>query len=805
MDRKVCENIAELISAYADNEVTPEERALVQTHLLHCSSCAARLADYQGLHADLHQYLASIPVPPLRQSETALRSGRTIEAKGRGMKGDSVRSTTPTRAVPTLALAVLATAAVLIAIFLAAGYFGGAPRAVQALDILDKAARVASDPGTLGVQSVEMTRSFWAKRIDPRLGPAGEVRSELHLWWQAPNRWRMEFRQTEPASAAMSEPNVNVSDGQTVWESYGGQKMVTINNWEPGMDIIRGFLAVGTVKMLSGAESADQLDLASLLKDARQCYDPKLLGEDTVAGRPAYVIDLGPSRCPSASAVGMNGRQVIWVDKETFFGLKSEQYSQKPEEGLIAAQEVTSVRYNSQIDASLFTFVPPAGAIVRDYRPKPAPTASEFQSQLQALAQQVDFPVFVPQRVPGGLQPRQPRLDPEFGLELAYVPSEEVEQDSPASRNGLSIVQLRATYDLVSRWTESAETVRIGAASGWVRRGFRDVKGGGSDSAAMVVRDGTMISVSSFGIAPEELIAVAASLQPVPGGHEPLPNPVAPSIDEIRQRASFKVLLPGYVPAGLKPEPPVPGQQAGSDRIEAMNIIFHNADGAAALKLTESPPREPSSMAMPMLSAPEVVIKDGIIGHLMEAPSAQTSLLWWEQEGTFVALETRVLPKEELLRIAASMSATASLGETELPITRPTPTPVPAPKFTILRPTWLPEPMTVREQYEAGPEAYGSSVIIGFDPRPNDREPHSVLLLTERPKAMVGSKGQPDPQEIHENIGGHEVTIIKRGDNCITYWWEVGEVALSLTNPYDPPGHPRYSCDELRRVVESIR
>ena len=56
-----------------------------------------------------------------------------------------------------------------------------------------------------------------------------------------------------------------------------------------------------------------------------------------------------------------------------------------------------------------------------------------------------------------------------------------------------------------------------GSARGWLRRGVTDVSGLGSDSAALVVRDGTLISVNSFSVA-----AVAARLEAQGIACEPL-------------------------------------------------------------------------------------------------------------------------------------------------------------------------------------------------------------------------------------------------------------------------------------------
>jgi outer membrane lipoprotein-sorting protein len=125
-------------------------------------------------------------------------------------------------------------------------------------------------------------------------------------------------------------------------------------------------------------------------------------------------------------------------------------------------------------------------------------------------------------------------------------------------------------------------------------------------------------------------------------------------------------------------------------------------------------------------------------------------------------------------------------------------TPTPQLSFDLLLPAWLPEEMTSSVQVD------GKFVTLSFDPRPNDA-PHSVLTLLEMPAALILPGGDPGPQATREHIGEYDVTIIWRGQDCITFEWNMGDLHLQLTNPYDPPGQPRYSCDQLRRIVESIR
>ncbi len=703
------------------------------------------------------------------------------------------------RSVAGLAAAVVLALAV-------GGYLAAMrPAPVSAEEIVRKAQEAVASPAAAGIKSFVSTEKTVSRPANARMngyeGYRGdeEIRSETKRWYQAPNRWRIEAGGTVIDAQGKELPSrawhwISVGDGHDVWRYDARSNEVAVHQLEVSPS--------GKTDSF-GAESPlgqGTVDPQKALQTSNPNVRPKLQGQETVAGREAYVLAF-PPETRSASAPEMNGPRTVWVDKESYFVLKVVQYS-GTDGKLLSTTEVTSVQYNVAIDQTLFTFTPPQGAKVDDQRPKPAPTKSQFQQQMESMAKRADFPLFVPGQVPNGLVPRQPRMDASLGLQLEYAPPAEADRDSFATAR---IVEQKATYDLVSRWTEGAESATFGNTKGWLRRGFRNVDGTGGDSAAMLLRDGTLVSISSFTLSPEELAKVAASLEPVPGSHAPLPNPKPLTLDEIRRRASFKPFLPEYLPAGLKPEPPVAGNNQGSDRIDALNVTYHSADGAVALRLVEGPPRDPTGMARPMLTAPEVAIKSGITGRLYDAPNVQVRLLWWMQDGTYISLETRVLSREELLKVAASMSPTAGLGQVEPPMGRPTPTPVPAPKFTVLRPTWLPEQMAVREQYQPDPTGKGTEVVIGFDPRPEDSKPHGVLTLSEMSREAMPAGAKPDPEETRETIGGRDVRIISRGEGWITMTWVQGDLALTLTNPYDPPGHPRYSPDQLRRIVESIR
>lgn len=71
-----------------------------------------------------------------------------------------------------------------------------------------------------------------------------------------------------------------------------------------------------------------------------------------------------------------------------------------------------------------------------------------------------------------------------------------------------------------------------------------------------------------------------------------------------------------------------------------------------------------------------------------------------------------------------------------------------------------------------------------------------------------------DPKAIDETIAGRDVTVVKRGDDWVTLSWTQGDIFLTLTSPYDvlptigpfgPSSHPRFTPDQLRRIVASVR
>lgn len=286
----------------------------------------------------------------------------------------------------------IATAAALIlAISLSAFWWMGRPASVSAEAVLQKATAVASDPAAAGIRSyhykreaisyVPSTLSINKGTVTPSAATITLVVADEH-WGVFPNRWRTDYRASADASGS-------ASDGTTEWSysPFGSETEVQIGALPPGATTPL-FLPI---QLPTGAQPGQDVTYNA----PRGCYHPKLAGEATVAGRAAYVIDLGPYLCPSSFTIYTNGtrvpgpitppeqqgRHTMWIDKETFFFLKSENYN--PNGTLMSRQEVTEIAYNITIPESVFAYSPPPGVHitrVTDLRPRPyqIPESAKF-------------------------------------------------------------------------------------------------------------------------------------------------------------------------------------------------------------------------------------------------------------------------------------------------------------------------------------------------------------------------------------------------------------------------------------------
>lgn len=267
-----------------------------------------------------------------------------------------------------------------------------------AKEIVLRAERSTSSPDLAGVDSFRMEQLNTSTIPDSAGG--GKYRAETTHWYEAPDRWRVETEEETTISGVTTESRSGaVSNGEKLWRWDGDSVRVRELRPEDRQN------AGGVPVFGSG-------DLQAMLEALSKCGTPEHRGEETVAGREAYVISFPQSECPSASIPSINGRSMLWIDKETFFVLKMVQYDWREgrEDRVLSMTRVTSVKYNIELDRDLFTYEPSPGATVRDESQGQAPENPRDKLQPPRINEEpsqkpppVDFPVLRPGWLPEGV------------------------------------------------------------------------------------------------------------------------------------------------------------------------------------------------------------------------------------------------------------------------------------------------------------------------------------------------------------------------------------------------------------------
>ncbi len=194
------------------------------------------------------------------------------------------------------------------------------PAQGQAAEILRAAERAATATRTL---EAGFSQTVTVPLLDQT------QRSRGRLYQRKPDRFLMRF--TEPAGDVM------VADGRHFWIYY------------PSVDakqVIRASLA----------EGAGAVDLQrQFLSNPVERFNATLEGTESVGGRPAWVLTLVPRR-----EAGFR-RLKVWIDRADHLARR---FEITEENESVRRIELSGVRVNGNVPASLFTFTPPAGAQV---------------------------------------------------------------------------------------------------------------------------------------------------------------------------------------------------------------------------------------------------------------------------------------------------------------------------------------------------------------------------------------------------------------------------------------------------------
>lgn len=385
---------------------------------------------------------------------------------------------------------VLPAMAVILAGIIGLHLWMSQPQLVDAQVILDGAQNAQASPSNSGIRTFTLTQ-----KIDER-SSSGEFHAETRRWYQDPGQWRVESRWTgaEPEDEGM---RTVVSDGTSEWIQQGDSVIISQATQQPVTDDLAPW----------GREISGLTDVLNQVDDLYS--SPRLQGEETIAGRPAYVLDLGlPNRFSNSAPDLNNGRRVIWVDKETFFLLKAVQYS--PTDGsTTGVMEVTQVQYNIPIEPGVFSFTPPPGARVDDLRVGRYSSLSESNPSspiyLDKARQKVSFAIFIPTVVPAGLVPELPTID-EGTPALVRI-----NYRAADGNIGLSVLNGPAGSGLAADPRKKGETIWL---RGDIAGHFLNIEPQFGGPILWWEETGSYVALSGPGLGKTDLVKIAVSMSP---------------------------------------------------------------------------------------------------------------------------------------------------------------------------------------------------------------------------------------------------------------------------------------------------
>ncbi len=225
----------------------------------------------------------------------------------------------------------------------------------QARDIIQKAEQVARgelQPFDSVVIKGVMDRQ---RGVLPAGYSSADYSRTFTISYQSADLWRAEFagRYVDEGSVV----RLMVADGIDQWNE-------TQFKGSPGVQI-------ESLAKLKRERSfyTPLFDVAYVSRYNLDRCEAKLIGSDTVAGRASYVLTLGPSDCISQDGPGNKGDQMtVWIDKQSYIQLKWEVRDPPDGSGRIGSSEVTSIQYNTAINAPTFVYRPSDSAQISDQR-----------------------------------------------------------------------------------------------------------------------------------------------------------------------------------------------------------------------------------------------------------------------------------------------------------------------------------------------------------------------------------------------------------------------------------------------------
>jgi outer membrane lipoprotein-sorting protein len=198
----------------------------------------------------------------------------------------------------------------------------------------------------------------------------------VEVWEKKPDKFRAEVLESNDPDYAGA---VTVVDGQQVWMYQPSQNEVVVGE-------------VGSDEPSSPREMIREVD--KVIQRALDTSEVNLVGEEDVAGRKTYKLELTPTENEDAF-LPAGSTATLWVDQEDWFVLQAELSGDLLGNGLMSVQ---SFELNTGLEDSLFQFDIPEGAKVTDMEDKrPTPIT------LDEARARAGFPLLLPGYLPEGV------------------------------------------------------------------------------------------------------------------------------------------------------------------------------------------------------------------------------------------------------------------------------------------------------------------------------------------------------------------------------------------------------------------
>jgi len=255
------------------------------------------------------------------------------------------------------ALAVAAAAAVLAAVLIAPG-LGRDGTAVSAEEILERTNSVAATNAPLGAAPAYHLVAAQSSSIATTPGE-DSITTTTETWYADADHFRTEYR----SGGRIELGQALAGDDAWLYTSGGS-----------GLRVAHGpSSALGQTTAVGSTAGVRSLaDVLNQYGDV--CRSARLQGEETLLDRPVHVIVVAPSpdSCPpddpkveKARALGeYMGTMTVWVDKETFLPLKTEQHDGQSD--VVYRYTVVEIQVGLSIPAATFTYEPPDGVVVQE-------------------------------------------------------------------------------------------------------------------------------------------------------------------------------------------------------------------------------------------------------------------------------------------------------------------------------------------------------------------------------------------------------------------------------------------------------